>query len=96
MEITSKTLITKNEKALSACLDNEIVMMDEKTGEYKTLNETAGRIWQILEEKKSISFGELCQLLKSEYDVSQEVCEAESASFITKMAKENTFTVSDN
>ncbi len=95
MELTRKSIINISPNTLSACLDSEIVTMDEKTGEYKTYNDTASRIWQIMEEKKSVSFGDLCAILKSEYDVPMETCRKESALFISKMAEENIFTVSN-
>jgi len=96
MELTPNSLITKNENVLSACLDGEIVIMDEKTGEYKAYNDTASRIWQIMEERKEITFADICAILKSEYDVPMKTCEKESAIFITKMVQENVFTMEEN
>lgn len=51
-------------------LDNEVVILDTTSGSYYLLNETAGRIWELLIEKLSLE--KICLNLIHEYDITKE------------------------
>lgn len=61
---------------LSTELDDELVIMQIKTGNYLKLNNLSKVIWRKIE--KPIAFEKLIQDLTSEYDVTEEVCKRET------------------
>lgn len=55
-------------------------MMDIEAGKYFSLNPVATRIWELLENPRSLD--ELCLLLQKEYDVSEVRCRQETEACI--------------
>lgn len=76
---------SRNSKAISGRLHDEIVMMDLDQGKYFSLNPVATRIWDLLE--KPVTVDELCDLLMDEYDVEKEQCHAEVSEHLNEMAR---------
>ena len=57
-------------EAFSTEADNQIVILQYETGVYFTLNQVGMRIWQLLEQGKTLQ--EILNDLLQEYDVSKE------------------------
>jgi hypothetical protein len=71
---------SRSNSSISGRLDNELVMMDIEAGKYFSLNPVATRIWELLENPRSLD--ELCLLLQKEYDVSEVRCRQETEACI--------------
>lgn len=64
----------RSEDHVTSSMDDEVVLLDVSMGEYVHMNETAGRIWALLEEP---STGQaVSEALQAEYDVDAETCSA--------------------
>lgn len=79
-EITLNSTITRNEDLLSGVLDDETILMSIETGSYHVINKTANRIWELLEEPKTVD--EICIIILDEYDVDPETCQKEVLEFM--------------
>ncbi|MBI1871127.1 MAG: PqqD family protein [Chlamydiae bacterium] len=73
------TLIRKADLFTSQ-VDEDLVMLDEASGNYFGLNPIASKIWECL--AKPICLSELVNILTTTYDVSDEQCKEETISFL--------------
>ena len=83
MSLPLNTVITRHPDMLSAEIGGEAVMMSIEKGAYFGLNPVATRIWDLIEQPKSLS--ELIAAIFGEYDVSAEQCEADVREFTVDM-----------
>lgn len=83
MEITGATTIARNETIMSTDLGGELVMMDLESGEYFNMKDVALRIWELIEEPKTVET--IATLLQAEYDVDADTCAAETMAFIVQL-----------
>ncbi len=81
LEIT--TNITRHPDMLSAEIGGEAVMMSIENGAYFGLNPIATRIWDLIEQPKTIA--ELIQTITDEYDVSAEQAADDVQEFVAEM-----------
>jgi hypothetical protein len=70
----------RNLKIIDGELDDNQVMMHLEKGKYFGLNKVGKRIWQLVEQPKSLD--EIIVALLSEYDVSEEQCRQEVKNFL--------------
>ena len=66
-------------------LAGEKVMVDFEQGKYFMIKGTGNDIWDMLQENKNITPGEIIDKLLAENEVSQEECEASVMEFLGKM-----------
>lgn len=66
-----------------APMGDELVMMDLSQGQYFGLNSLASQIWSLLVTPKSID--ELVVELMCLFDVTEEVCRADTAYFLQQL-----------
>ncbi|QYJ72812.1 PqqD family peptide modification chaperone [Shewanella sp. FJAT-51649] len=66
-----------------APMGDELVMMDLSQGQYFGLNSLASQIWSLLVTPKSVD--ELVVELMSSFDVTEEVCRADTAHFLQQL-----------
>jgi len=81
LEMTAK--ITRHTDMLSAEIGGEAVMMSIEKGAYFGLNPVATRIWDLIEQPKTIA--ELIQAITDEYDVSAEQAADDVQEFVAEM-----------
>lgn len=91
-EITLNSTITRNEDLLSGVLDDETILMSIETGSYHVINKTANRIWELLEEPKTVD--EICIIILDEYDVDPETCQKEVLEFMAGLQNRKIVVVS--
>ena len=82
MHTDEKTYRRKAE-TISGRLDDQLVMMDIDKGKYFSMNPVATRIWELLEEPRTMDG--LCDILTEEYDVDPDRCKQEVGELIDKM-----------
>lgn len=71
---------------LSSKIDEEVIIMGLQTDKYYGLDAIASRIWELLEEPRSLD--ELVLLLCEEYEVEEAVCREETLALLQEMAKQ--------
>lgn len=91
MNITEKTKVKQVGNIDIADLDGEKVMMDMEKGKYLMLNEVATRIWDIVEEVKSID--EIINILLEEYEIEKKTCEEQVVTFIQQLVDSNLLSI---
>ena len=78
--ITSLTKIQQAPGVLFNQVDDDLVMMDIKSGNYFGINPVGAEIWNKMEEPITVQ-GIINQLL-AEYDIDEETCRKETLTFI--------------
>lgn len=82
-EINDSTIIKRQPNLVFSKIDEEIVMMSINNGEYYGLDNIGSRIWEIIE--KPVSFKELIETLKDEYEVTENQCISDVIEFINAL-----------
>jgi hypothetical protein len=75
--------IQVSEDQVSSSVAGEAVILNLKTGTYHSLNPVGARIWQLIQEPKTVR--EILNTLCTEYDVDVNVCEQDLQDLITKL-----------
>ena len=83
MSLDVNQKITRHSDMLSAEIGGEAVMMSIEKGAYFGLNPIATRIWDLIDQPKSIA--ELIAVISEEYEVSDEQCAADVQEFVADM-----------
>ena len=68
---------------LAERLGDEIAILDPASGLYFGLNEVGARIWELLQEPKSL--GEVARTLTDEYEVNLERCQADVLALASRL-----------
>lgn len=69
--------------AVESRVGDETVLLHLKSGTYFGLDAMGTRIWEML--KEGVSGAEICKRLTEEFDVSQEVAEADARRFLGEL-----------
>lgn len=83
--IYKDTKLQRNQDQIFSLIDDEVVMLSIKHGEYLNLNHPASFIWEKLENPCSL--GELTDLLCGTYNVDRKECIKDTLEFITDFAE---------
>jgi hypothetical protein len=89
--IGEKTPICRAKSLLTAPVDQEMVMMDIKSGRYVGLDDIASVIWQRLETPRS--FGELVDSLVADYEADRPVIADDVRALLVDMAAHGVVTL---
>ena len=83
MTLDLSAKITRHPDILSAEIGGEAVMMSIEKGAYFGLNPVATRIWDLIEQPRTVA--ELIVSITDEYDVPAEQCQADVQGFVADM-----------
>ncbi len=86
MEIDWDTTFKTSENIAWRNVNEEIVILDLKSGEYFTLNDVGQFIWLAVADQKNV--GEIRRIVVAEFDVSPEKASEDIKKFITEMLEE--------
>lgn len=75
-EIQPTTTVRRGKDLSFRQLDDEIVAIDEQAGYCYSLNESAGRIWELI--ATPLSLESICAKLRAEYKVDEQTCMRET------------------
>uniref|UniRef100_UPI004056AC2B PqqD family peptide modification chaperone n=1 Tax=Candidatus Electrothrix sp. TaxID=2170559 RepID=UPI004056AC2B len=64
-------------------IDDEVVMLSLKNGEYYALDPVGSRIWEILKEPVEVRL--LVRQLINEFDVNEVVCKQETIQYLSEL-----------
>lgn len=87
MTLTRDAKIIRTENHTATELDNEFIVMSMGTGQILSLAETAGEIWGLLEQEQT--YGSIIDYLMTEFEVSQETCEADLSRFLQTLTDQD-------
>lgn len=68
---------------LASDMDGDKVMMSIESGKYFNLGEIGGRIWELIEQPKTIE--QVVDALMLEYEIDKEQCETQVGAFIQSL-----------
>jgi hypothetical protein len=68
---------------MTAVVDGETVMFSADQGSYFGLDEVGTRVWELLEEPRSID--DVCATLLEEYDVEADTCRRDVAAVVEQL-----------
>jgi hypothetical protein len=83
MNLSLTSRVVRAGEAITAAVDEELVMMDVQAGKYYGLNTVGAEIWQLLESP--ISVQDLCTTLTQSFEVPSERCTAEVLQFLEQL-----------
>ena len=83
--LLSSLVVVVAKDQISRDLDGEAVILNMKSGVYCGLNEVGARIWQLIQEPKSVK--DVLDTLLEEYDVEPDRCEREVLTLLQQMGE---------
>jgi hypothetical protein len=85
------SVVTRNDDIVAGVVDTDLIMMSIESGKYYQLNISAGRIWDILEQPRTVA--ELCNMLSKDFKVTSEGCQKDVLLFLEDLASRKIVTV---
>lgn len=82
--MTPDSVVTRSDEIVAGVVDADVMMMSIESGKYFHLNTSAGRIWDMLEQPRTVS--ELCEMLSRDFKVTPEDCQKEVLHFLDELA----------
>lgn len=92
--ITVESKVKKVKEIESADLNNEKVMINMEKGKYYALNEIGSRIYEMIEDDKSIN--DIIDNLLNVYDVDRNVCEKSVIKYLSSLYNAGIIYVSED
>jgi len=84
MKLSLSSIINATKKQVSCDLAGEAVILNVSSGEYFGLNELGARIWNLIQEPRTV--GELFEIVLGEYEVTPDQLERDLSSLFEEMA----------
>lgn len=84
VHMSPATRIRRNSDIIAAGLSEQTILLDPKDWTYVNFNETAARIWEALDEPRSVD--SLVEALMRDYAVDRSTCEREVEAFVSDMS----------
>ena len=75
---------------LAQAAGDTVILLTPDSGEYFTLNEVGGRIWELSDGSRSVA--EIVAVLVEEYDAPQEEIQADALDVLGQLARERLVT----
>jgi len=86
MIINIDTKLNKTDKQIIITeINNEIMAMDLESGDYIHFNEIGKEIWNLLDDKHTIS--DICNSLLLKFEVDKDTCINQTTNFINELIK---------
>lgn len=92
-QITIDSIVARNPGTAFSKLDDEMLAIDSQAGYCYSLNETAGRIWELLASPLSIR--ELSSRLTEEFSVDDTTCRQEVTALLQQLLDSGLIQVMD-
>jgi hypothetical protein len=92
MQLDSR--ISKNPQVSYANIGNDLVIMNLANNAYYRVNKIGADIWALLDASPTLQ--EICDQIKSQYNIDFERCLADVTTFISNMVNKGVLTVGEN
>jgi hypothetical protein len=93
IQFEGKAILRRKKAIPFSQLDDELLAIDSQAGYCYALNETSGRIWDLMETP--IDFDGLCSQLQREYVVDKDTCVREVTGFLEDLRKAGLVEIDD-
>ena len=93
MKILSTSCVTAVQEQVSTTLDDEAVILNLKDGVYYGLNPVGARIWDLIQESRTV--GEIRNIILEEYEVEPERCEQDLVQLLNELAAKGLIKIED-
>jgi hypothetical protein len=80
------SIIRKRDGLLTQNVDDATVLGNAATGCYFGVDQIARRIWQLLDQPRTVDA--LCEALLQEYEIDPEVCQKDVMEFVNELSRE--------
>lgn len=87
MDLNLNSKVIRRHDLVAVDMDGELVMMDIESGKYYKLSPVAATIWNLLKVERTGR--EVINELLKKYEVSDELCEKQTMSFLKKLLEKN-------
>ncbi|HKO01339.1 MAG TPA: PqqD family protein [Thermoanaerobaculia bacterium] len=84
MQLSPATRIRRNSDIIAAGISEQTILLNPSDWTYVHFNETAARIWEALDEPRSIE--SVIEVLMRDYAVDRSTCEREVDAFVSEMS----------
>ena len=91
MQIGPKSVVQRTGDLLFSQVDDETIGIDSQAGYYYALNESAGRVWDLIADPVTVDA--VCDQPRAEYDVAPEQCRQEVLTLLTTLANDGLIVV---
>jgi PqqD family protein of HPr-rel-A system len=71
-EIAPRSVLRRARQVIFNQLDDELLAIDMESGYCYSLNQSAGRLWELIEEPATMAA--VCEQLRAEYDIDLQTC----------------------
>jgi len=85
--IEETTMLRRNPDQEFSKIDDEVVMLSKKNGEYYALNSVGSRIWEIIENP--ITVKEVLDKLNAEFEIGHDICATQTIELLNEMNKKS-------
>ena len=83
--LEADTLVSRDPETISGIIDDDMVTADIDSGNYRHLNRTGTRIWELIEAPRTVA--EICLLLSREFRVTPDACLGSVRDFLNALAE---------
>ena len=94
LPLSENSIIVASEAPVSAELAGEAVILNPDSGMYYGLNEVGARIWELIQEPKTVS--QIRDAIVAEYEVEPERCESDILGLLQDLAAKELVEVKDS
>ena len=77
------SLVSRSADQVSTTLQDEVVILNVKTGKYYNLNPVGSRIWELIEQPASVNL--IVDAIMNEYNVERERCLQDISNILQSM-----------
>lgn len=81
--VDEHVVLHRRTEPLTAEVDGETVMFHPGNGTYFALGSVGSRVWELLEEPRSVP--DLCDQLRTEFEVDEETCRRDVVEFVDQL-----------
>jgi hypothetical protein len=89
--VDRETLIRRADDIVASEMDGEYLIMSIELGSYIALRDVSARIWELLEQPRTLI--SLVETLLNEYTVDPDICVREVDDFLKEMSESNLITL---
>jgi hypothetical protein len=76
----------RRDEILAQTAGDTVILLVGRTGEYYTLNEVGGRIWELAGGERTVA--EIARVLAAEYEAPEDVITGDALEILSELARE--------
>ena len=94
MDVSLQSVVVATDGQLHADIEADTIVLHTDTQMYYSLNPVAGRIWELLQEPRSVE--QIKDTIVREYDVSPAHCETDLLEFLASLSEKGLVEVQES